>query len=207
MSGTWMPGEDDAAERPTIGRPRPEPAQLMTARQLVYAYVEARNADDRRYAIEEAETFLDAVGDSIENVALVALLGLPPDDQTRGMLADVAARLNSRMPAALRLLLRAALEGEEPACDNAAATLERLPVADLAEALAGALREEGGARLKRAAAAELVALGQPAASQILDALGDPELRDWITEAAGCPLDASDAQVMTMIVCGRRRGWG
>jgi hypothetical protein len=196
-----MPGEDESAERPVIGRPRPEPAELMTARQLVYAYVEARCPEDRQYALEETEAFLDTLGDDADSAALIVLLGLPSIDETWRLLAEVEARLIERTPAVVQSLLRVSAEGDKPACDNAAAVLDRTPAADLALGFAHVLRAENGIRLKRAAASGLVALGQEAASQILDALGDLEIRDWISEAAGCPLDATDAQVMTMIVCG------
>lgn len=193
--------EEEHSSRPSIGRPRPEPQDLLTARQLAYAYAEARTQEDRDYALEDAEGFLGELHEGTAPEVLVALLGLPADEDTREILHAVHERLMSKGRAAVPALLHAAALAPEPLATNAGEVLDRMPPQDLAAALLTLLAREHNDRVKGAAAGRLVVLGRPAAAQILDALAEPELRDWVISACGLRPDASDADIMTAVVCG------
>jgi hypothetical protein len=177
---------------------RSEPDEVMSAKQLADACVEARTDEDKKYALGEAASFLSGLGGGADSRALIALLRLSPDDDSEELLAEVERRLAERAPAVVGALLQVAVESDHPVCDNAAAALDQMPEVDLAQGLIEVLEDDTHAGLKRAAAAGLITLGPQAAGQIVAALGDPDVRDWITEAAGCPLDATDDEVMEAI---------
>jgi hypothetical protein len=191
-------GNAGSLDRPEFGRPRPEPPQMMTARQLVYACTEARSDDDMEYAVGEVDAFLDANGDDLDSAVLIALLDLPDDELTRPLIADVSARLADRTPAVVEAILRTATSGAGPSYDNAAAVLDMLPDTELALGLVEVLCDDTEDELKEAAANVLVVLGKPVAGIILDALADETARGWIVYASGCARDDTDAQVMRTI---------
>ena len=177
---------------------RSEPGDVMTAKQLVYAYTEARYREDREYAAQEVAAFIERLSADADSRVLIALLGLPSDDLTAPVLAEVEARLAERTPAVVEALLRVVVKSAPPACDNAAAALDQAPVEDVALGLVELLSDENEDSLKRAAAAGLVALGEPARTEIVEALDDPEACDWVTEACGLPYEASADEVMQAI---------
>lgn len=189
-------------DTPHIGSPRPEPADLMMARQLVSAYTAARTPDDRAYAADEAETYVGARADELSDEALTAFLDLPATEATLLVLDAVAEALAERATSVRGItgrLLKLTLARQEPARGNATLVLGRLPLSTLAAGLIAVLDDaRAGHRLKAAAAEALVTLGRRAAVEILDALADPEPRAWIVEASGCPADATDADVMRCI---------
>jgi hypothetical protein len=197
----WDDGDEQARE-PHIGRPRPEPPDLVMARQLVSAYTLARTPDDRSYAAEEAETYVDLHGDELSEAALATFLDLPATESTLLVLDAVANALADRAagaPTVVGRLLRLSIARSEPARANAEVVLGRISAAHLAAGLIAVLADpECGVRLKGSAAAAVVALGLPAAAQILDALAEPEPRAWIVEASGCSAAAGDAEVMRRI---------
>jgi hypothetical protein len=178
---------------------RSEPDEVMSAKQLADACLEARTEEDRKYALGEVASFLSGLGAEADTQALMALLRLPADEDSERLLVDVERKLADRAPAIVGALLRVVVEGDHPACDNAAAALDQAFVADLAQGLIEVLEDDNThAGMKRAAAAGLISLGPSAADQIADVLADPEIRDWVTEAAGCPLDATGDEVMEAI---------
>lgn len=191
-------GDTGSLDRPEFGRPRPEPPQMMTARQLVYACTEARSDDDMEYAVGEVDAFLDANGDDLDSAVLITLLDLPDDELTRPLIADVSARLADRTPAVVEAILRTATSGAGPSYDNAAAVLDMLPDTELALGLVEVLSDDTDDELKEAAANVLVVLGKPVAGIILDALADETARGWIVYASGCARDDTDAEVMRAI---------
>ena len=144
--------EEEHSSRPSIGRPRPEPQDLLTARQLAYAYAEARTQEDRDYALEDAEGFLGELHEGTAPEVLVALLGLPADEDTREILHAVHERLMSKGRAAVPALLHAAALAPEPLATNAGEVLDRMPPQDLAAALLTLLAREHNDRVKGAAA-------------------------------------------------------
>ena len=181
---------------------RAEPDDVMSAKQLADACAEARTEEDKKYALGEVASFLTGLDGEPDTRALIALLRLPADDDSERPLAYVERRLAARAPAVVGALLRVVVEGDQPECDNAAAALDQAFVGDLARGLIEVLGDdEANDGMKRAAAAGLVSLGPPAADQLAAALGDPEIRDWITEAAGCPPDATGDEVMEAIAEG------
>lgn len=198
MSPDWR-GEDDEGEYPGIGRPRAEPPQVMTAKQIVYAFEAAASAAEREYAAAEAQSFLLAAGEDVGMEVLAVMLALPDTELTRPALDLVEERIEERLSAAVVPLLTAAAEPHGRRRENAAALLAALPASRVAAALIGVLAGEHEDGLKRGAAAELVALGRPVAGLVLDALADAGVRRWILEAAGCPADAGDAEIMRRLV--------
>ena len=104
-----VPNDDeDDQERLELGRPRPEPRELMTAKQLVYAYAEARTDGDREYAAVEAESFLYSLGDEAATAVLVTMLQLPARQFTWPVVELVRELLAERAPAIVPTLLRVA---------------------------------------------------------------------------------------------------
>jgi hypothetical protein len=174
---------------------RSEPDEVMAARQLADACAEAHTDADRQYAIAEAAAFLRTLGGQADSRALIALLRLPVDADSEGLLADVKRRLAERAPAVVGSLLRVVVEGDHPACDNAAEALDKALVVDLAQGLIEVIEDDTHDGLRRAAAAGLISLGPEASDQLAAALDDPEDRYWITEAAGCPPDATWDELM------------
>jgi len=186
LSDGWSP----------IGSPRPEPVDLMTARQLVNAFVDARTPEDREYAVEEAESFLVAGGDEVSDEALLAFLHIPATELTMTVLDSVATDLAARAPGTVAALLDLSLRAADAARQNAAIVLGRLSAGSLAAALVAILRRQDVRdAFKKAEAARLIAVGRPAATHIFDALAEPEPRSWIAQVAGCPPKAGDAEVM------------
>jgi hypothetical protein len=181
---------------------RSEPDEVMAARQLGDACIEARTDEDRQYALGEAVSFLDQLGGGADSMALIALLSLPADADCERLLAEAERRLAERAPAVVGALLRVVVEGDQPASDNAAEALDEALEADLAQGLVEVLQDDDAqAGMKRAAAAGLVSLGSSAADQLAEAFDDPEISDWITEAAGCPPDATWDELMEAIADG------
>jgi hypothetical protein len=172
------------------------------ARQLVSAYTLARTPDDRAYAADEAETYVDVHADEMSEDALAAFLELPATEATLLVLDTVANALAERSASVRTVvgrLLRLSLARSEPARANAEVVLGRVPASGLAAGLIAVLDDpEAGSRIKSSAAAAVVTLGRQAAAQILDALAEPEPRAWIVEAAGCSPAAADAEVMRCI---------
>lgn len=178
---------------------RSESDEVMSVRQLADACIEARTDEDRQYALGEAASFLDQLGGGADSMALIALLSLPADADCERLLAEVERRLAERAPAVVGALLRVVVEGDQPASDNAAEALDEALEVDLAQGLVEVLQDDAAqTRMKRAAAAGLVSLGSSAADQLAEAFDDPEISDWITEAAGCPPDATWDELMEAI---------
>jgi len=198
MDGPGHTGEEDFPDHIEIGRPRPESRALMTAKQLVYAYHEAQSDDDREYAATEAESFLYSLGDDADAAVLLVLLQLPARDGAGAVVEMVQERLTERAPGVVAAVLRVALEYDGPARANAADFLDGLSAHTVAMGLIQALAGETDHSLRRAAAESLLALGRPAASEILDALADEKIRSWILRASGAPATATDADVMHSI---------
>ena len=198
MDGPGPTGEEDFPDHIEIGRPRPESRALMTAKQLVYAYHEARSDEDREYAAAEAESFLYSLGDDADAAVLLILLQLPAGDGARTVLEMVQERLTERAPGVVAAVLRVALEHSGPARTNAADFFDGLSAHTFAVGLIEALAGDADYALKRSAAGALVALGRTAASEILDALADERVRPWIVRASGAPTTATDADVMRAI---------
>ena len=202
MDDPGLAGEEDFPDRIELGRPKPEPRALMMAKQLVYAYVEAPSDEDRDYAAAEAESFLYSLGDDADIAVLLTMLQLPARDGTWPVVELVQERLAERAPGAVPALLRLAFERGGAASSNAAAILDGLPVRALALGLIQALAGEAEDSVKESAAEALVILGRPVASEILDALADPDARPWIVWASGAGGSATDAEVMRRIVDAR-----
>jgi len=187
--------ERDSDSRPEIGRPRPTPPELMTARQLVDAYREARTDEDRAYALDEAESFLFTVGDDVGADVLVTFFAVPSREETGPLFDLIEGCLAGHMPAKMGRVLRVVAEGESPAPDNALAFLAALPASLLVRSLIAVLAGQDEDRVKGIAADLLLGSGDEAAVQVFDALDDREVRRWIGDASGCPEDASDAELM------------
>jgi hypothetical protein len=198
MDGPGQTGEEDFPDHIELGRPRPESRALMTAKQLVYAYAEAPSDEDRQYAAAEAESFLYSLGDDADTAVLLVMLQLPAGDGARTVVEMVQERLFERAPGVVAAVLRVALERDGPAGANAAELLEALSARTFALGLIEALAGAADDSLKRSAAASLVALGRPAASEILDALANEAARGWIVQASGAGAAATDADVMRRI---------
>jgi hypothetical protein len=198
MDEPGLTGEEDSPDRIELGRPRPEPRELMTAKQLVYAYADARSNEDREYAAAEAESFLYSLGDDADTTVLLTMLQLPARDGTWPVIEMVQERLAGRAPGVVAILLRVVLARDGAASGNAAAVLDGLSLRDLALGLIQTLAAEAEDSLKETAAAALVALGRPVASEILDALADPDVRRWIVWASGAGGSATDADVMRRV---------
>jgi hypothetical protein len=198
MDGPGQTGDEDFPDHIELGRPRPESRALMTAKQLVYAYAEARSQDDRDYAAAEAESFLYSLGDDADTAVLLVLLQLPARDGARMVIEMVQEKLAERAPGVVAAVLRVALERQGTAGANATDLLDALPARTLALGLIATLAGEAEDSLKKSAAAALVALGRAAASETLDALADEAARDWIVRASGAPATATDADVMRRI---------
>jgi hypothetical protein len=196
MDTPLEPGRDGSAR--SHWPLRSEPDEVMAARQLADACIEARTDADRQYAIAEAATFLTTLGGQADSRALIALLRLPADADSEELLADVEQRLADRAPAVVGSLLRVVVEGDHPACDNAAEALDKALVVDLAQGLIEVIEDDRHDGLRRAAAAGLISLGPDASDQLAAALDDPEDRYWVTEAAGCPPDATWDELMEAI---------
>jgi hypothetical protein len=198
MDGPGRTGDEDFPDHIELGRPRPESRALMTAKQLVYAYAEARSQDDRDYAAAEAESFLYSLGDDADTAVLLVMLQLPARDGARMVIEMVQEKLVDRAPGVVAAVLKVALERQGTAGANATDLLDALPARILALGLVATLAGEAEDSLKKSAAAALVALGRAAASETLDALADEAARGWIVRASGAPATASDADVMCRI---------
>jgi hypothetical protein len=192
---TPLDPEADGEDRLELGRPRPVPPELMTARQLVDAYREARSDEDRAYALDEAESFLFTVGDDVGADVLTTFFAIPPGDATLPLFDLIEGCLGGHMPGEMGRVLHAVADGEPPAPDNALAFLLALPASLLVRSLIAVLAGREDDRVKGVAADLLLRLGEQAAVQIFDALDDREVRRWIADASGCPQTATDAQVM------------
>jgi hypothetical protein len=198
MDGPGQTGEEDFPDHIELGRPRPESRALMTAKQLVYAFAEAPSDEDREYAAAEAESFLYSLGDDADTAVLLVMLQMPAGDGARTVIEMVQERLAERAPGVVAAVLRVALEHDGPAGTNAADVLEALSARTFALGLIEALAGEADDLFKKSAAAALVTLGRPAASEILDALADEAVRRWIVRASGADAAATDADVMRRI---------
>jgi hypothetical protein len=199
MDEPGQTGEDEHSDHIELGRPRPESHELMTAKQLVYAYADARSDEDKEYAAAEAESFLYSLGDDADIAVLLVMLQLPAGGVASQVVEMVQERLAERAPQVIPALLRTVLDHDGRADTNAAAVLNELPVREFALGLIGALAGAAEDSVKKSAAESLVSLGRPAASEILDALADHDVRRWIVWASGAGDAATDADVMRRII--------
>ena len=89
---------------------------VAVARQLVYAFTDARDEGDPdalEYAEQQLADFVDETDDGTADEVLVALLDLPLDAGTLPLLNEVSAKLARRGPGVVEVLLGAVL-GEAP---------------------------------------------------------------------------------------------
>lgn len=189
------PDTEGGEDRIELGRPRPLPPELMTARQLVDAYREARTEDDRAYAVDEAESFLFALGDDVGADVLVVFFGMPSREDTGPVFDLVEGCLAAHMPGAMGVVLRVIAHDEPAAGDSALVFLASLPVGVVVRGLIAVLAGRDDDRVKGIAAEILTGLGTEAAVELFDALDDREVRRWIADAVGCDEETDDAQLM------------
>lgn len=186
---------EGAEDRIELGRPRPVPAELMTARQLVDAYRESRTDEDRAYALDEAESFLFTIGDDVGAEVLVTFFAMPAGEETRPLFDLIEGYLGGHMPVEMGTVLRVVAGDESPATDNALAFLAALPASLLGRSLIAVLAGQDADRVKAIAADLLLGLGAEAAVELFGALDDREVRRWVADATGCREEATDAELM------------
>lgn len=184
-----------------VGRPRPLPPELTTARQLVDAYLDARTDEDRAYAVDEAESFLFTFGDEVAAEVLATFLALPAAEDTEALFGLVDGCLGEHLPGKTGAVVRV-IAGDDPvAAENALAFLGAQPPAVVARGLIAVLAGRHDDRVKGVAADLLVGLWPEAAVELFDAVEDHEVRRWVIGAAGCREEATTVELMRCI-CGR-----
>ncbi len=179
-----------------LGRPRPEDAALLTARQLVAACEAARTPEDLAHAAEETEEFISSFGRSVDDSVLLELLSLPCEGATMQALIDLADALAQLAPAIVPKVFRLASGGSSAARANAEIVLGRLRPPDFAAGLLLVLQDgRASDKLKRGAALSLLRLTRSATVVVLDALAEPQIRLWLVRAGGYSPALSDTELM------------
>jgi hypothetical protein len=156
------------------------------ARQLTDAYGEARTREDQDFACEAVAEFLAEHRESASGEALVAILDLPLTAETYPFVDAAQTTLADRGGEVVQLLLEAVVgdvyDGDGPAPQRAAETLELMDRRVRLEGLVGVFRGRAHGDVKGAALDGLVALGAYAEPALTAALDDPDGREWALAA-------------------------
>jgi hypothetical protein len=165
-----------------------EEALIGLARQLADACREAGTPEDVAYAADAVDDYLHDNDTHAPAEALIALLDLPMNKYTWPLVDHVEETLIARGWEVVEPLLAATLgrvyDLAGPVPSRARETLDGLPVGKYIFGLVDVLRGKGDDDLKRAAVAELVALGETAEPALLEALDHPVARRWAQDALG-----------------------
>lgn len=153
------------------------------ARELAFAYLDASTDEDAEYAAGEIADFL-LEREALPNEALIALLDLPTDPRTAGLLRAVAGTLTARGAEVAGLLLAAMLPeaGTAQRAEHAMAIVDGMDERDLIAGFVQVLRSPAGEDLKNACVGALVALGEPVVHALEAVLDDPVAGPWAGDA-------------------------
>jgi hypothetical protein len=111
------------------------------ARELTYAYIDARNEADAMYAADAIAEFL-LEREALPGEALIALLDVPLDGRTHDLLHKAAGTLTARGTEVAGMLLEAALSKDSTAArvKNAAAILDDMDERERIDGFVNVLR-------------------------------------------------------------------
>ena len=167
-----------------MGEYRSEDESLVgVARELAYAYIDAAGDEDADYAADEIWEFLFE-REALPGEALVALLDLPADARTRGLLERVTTTLRARGAEVVPLLLAALLPDAAAVhrAEHAAAVMDGMVEGELVTGLVNVLASRAGDELKAACVAALVALGEPCLHALESMVNEPLAAPWARDA-------------------------
>jgi hypothetical protein len=185
-----------------------EPWTRQEALDLVDAYAGA-DAGEKDELCDEIGGVIDEAPAGVDLVCaadygpLLALLGLPTDELTTGLVEEVKARLAQAGECIVPELLRVTLFGREPARERAGEVLDLMESTRLIGGLIRTLDADGGASPYEAAAISEV---KTAAEDRLVQLGPPAVEALVEIAREGALTALEAKALSALGVEVRADW-